>query len=152
YPNLPNNLSADRAGYARELEANPALRERVLRIMANEQGAHPEGTQAIAESMMNRASVRHRTLEQEARWTSERGYYDDQHGGNKGVGYYEVPERRAILEQSLTNALGGSNASNYAYGNASAGTAAGKPAGVERTNKINGETFFGPNLDETGYL
>ena len=32
-----------------ELKSNPALRDKVMRIAANEQGSNPAGTQAILE-------------------------------------------------------------------------------------------------------
>ena len=45
-PGGGGGLAADRAKFKAELDANPALREKVLRIAANEQGKHGLGTQA----------------------------------------------------------------------------------------------------------
>lgn len=149
-----NSLAADRAGYMKELEQNPELKEKVLRLGQNEQGSNPQGTQAVFESMMNRASVRNTTLEQQARWTTERGYYEV---GRAGTNAPISAENRAVLEQSLSNAGAGGNVSNYAYGNASGQTAKNKISGAggltaEYRSDFNGETFFGPNSDEKGYL
>src|SRR6516165_7382264 len=73
----------DRSKFKAELASNPALRTKILRIAANEQGSHPKGVQAILESMMNRAEVRGTTLEKQAKWTGEGGYYAQ---GNMGRG------------------------------------------------------------------
>ncbi len=143
------NLKDDRARYAEELKNNPALRDKILRIAANEQGKNPQGTQAVIESMMNRASVRGTTLEQQARWhkAEKGGYYEM---GNMGRGALENVEHRKVLEQSLSNALGGGNLSNYATDNASQGLAARERAsGAFKYRKdYTGETFFSPGTAE----
>lgn len=148
---IPNGtLLEQRQRFAQELEANPELKDKVLRIMANEQGRNPEGTQAIAESMMNRALVRGTNLEKQARWAqSEGGYYDQ---GNMGRGALENPAQRAILERSLKNALGGSNIADYASDNASSWLAEKhKGNGNFRYIKgFNGESFFAPGRAEPG--
>lgn len=134
----------DRSRFRSELERNPALRDKVLRIAANEQGRNPEGTQAIIESMMNRAEMRGTTLAAQARWhSSEGGYYEE---GNMGRGALENPAHRAVLERSLANALGNSNISNYATDNASGDLARRERANGKFTyqNYFNGETFFSP--------
>jgi hypothetical protein len=48
----------DRQRFKDELDADPALHMKVLRVMANEQGRHPQGTQGVAESMMNQKQPR----------------------------------------------------------------------------------------------
>lgn len=111
---LNSNLATDRARFRQELQNNPRLREKILRIAANEQGNHPQGTQAIIESMMNRASIARHSLAQEARWTGrvrEGGYYDAR---SMGAG-----ANLSIGNRSLENALNGSNISNYATDNSS---------------------------------
>jgi hypothetical protein len=136
-------LAADRAKFKAEMDANPALRDKVLRIAANEQGKHGQGTQAVIESMMNRASHRGRTLAQEARWTGEGGYYEQ---GNMGRGALENPEHRKILESSLDKTLAGGNVSDFATDNASQGLAAKRKANqeMEWTKDYGGESFFRP--------
>jgi hypothetical protein len=140
----------DRSWAAQELREKPWLRDKILRIAANEQGSNPEGTQAVLESMMNRAEVRGTSLEAQAKWVGERGYYAQ---GNMGRGALENPQHRAVLERSLSNTLAGGNVSNYATDNASQGLAqrraAADPASVRRGN-VNGETFFSPPPDQLG--
>jgi uncharacterized protein YneF (UPF0154 family) len=147
------SLLADRQKFAQELQNNPELRDKILRIASNEQGANPQGTQAVLESMMNRASVRGTSLEQQARWygTEKGGYYQR---GSMGRGALEDPRQRKILENSLINALGGSNAANFATDNASSGLAAREEAtGTFRAQAhIHGETFFSPGTAEKGLV
>ena len=70
-----------------------------------------------------------------------------------GRGALENEKSKAVLEQSMSGALGGSNISNYATDNASGNLAAReaangtfKPTGPA----INGETFFTPGTAEPG--
>ena len=136
-------LAADRAKFKAELDANPGLRAKILRIAANEQGKHGQGTQAVIESLFNRASSRGRTLAQEARWTGEGGYYAQ---GNMGRGALENPAHKAILEQSLANVYAGGNISEFATDNASQGLAARRRARGEMdfAKEYGGESFFRP--------
>lgn len=148
---MSGTLAGQRAGFMRELEQNPGLRDKVMRIAANEQGSNPNGTQAVIESMMNRAVVRGTNLETQARWYGgERGGYYAM--GNMGRGALENSAQRAILERSLANAGAGSNASNYATDNSSGGLAARERAsGSFRYRKdYTGETFFAPGTAEPG--
>jgi hypothetical protein len=147
------NLQVDRQRYAQELQNNPGLRDKILHIAYNEQGANPQGTQAIIESMMNRASARGTTLAQQAGW----------HGIDRG-GYYDPrnrfaldrsPQSRGVLEQSLRNALGGGNVSNYATDNSSGSLAAReRRTGTFRATgqPIHGESFFTPGSAERGLI
>lgn len=144
-------LADQRAGFARELAANPALRDKILRIAANEQSDNPNGTQAVLETMMNRAIVRGTSLEAQARWfRGERGGYYQM--GNMGRGALENQRHREILERGLANALGGSNVSNYATDNSSGGLARReRQSGAFRYRKdFTGETFFAPGTAEKG--
>ena len=136
-------LAADRAKFQAELDANPALREKILRIAANEQGKHGTGTQAVLESMMNRASFKGTSLAAQAKWVGEGGYYAQ---GNMGRGALENKEHAAILNKSLDNALKGSNVSDYATDNASQGLAARRTANQEMkfTKSYGGESFYQP--------
>ncbi len=147
------------------LDSNPSLKKKFFAIAANEQGTHAQGVQAVMEETINRAIIRGgnveegiKRLEREIRFTSEGGYYDDRHGG-QGRAWSTVnnPNNRAIFESAYENVRGGSNISEFAYGNASAGTARSKITGsggirAVPTKTINGETFFGPNSDEPLYL
>jgi hypothetical protein len=142
----------DRTRFGPELDQSPALRMKILRIMANEQGRHPQGTQAIAESLMNRANLYGTSLARQATWFTQGGYYDDRkHPG--GIAVENDPDHYAILSRSLNNALGGADTTGYATDNASGKFARDE----ERTRKfirtvpnINGETFFRPGWGAPG--
>ena len=141
----------DRSAFQAELQAKPWLRDKILRIAANEQGSHPEGTQAVLESMMNRAQVRGTNLEQQAKWfRGEKGGYYAM--GSMGRGALENPATRAILENSLSNTLANSNISNYATDNSSGGLAARERASGSFVYQkdYHGETFFSPGTAEPG--
>ncbi|MBO0716540.1 MAG: N-acetylmuramoyl-L-alanine amidase, partial [Rhizobiales bacterium] len=140
------SLKADRERYAQELQNNPELREKVLRIAHNEQGGSQEGMQAVIESMMNRASVRGTSLAAQAKWTGEGGYYAM---GNMGRGM-----NRGQTEAALAGALGGGNASNYATDNSSQGLAARERASgaFSYRQAIHGETFFSPGSAQRGLI
>jgi hypothetical protein len=152
FPNITRDKHLDRSRFEAELKAKPWLRDKIMRIAANEEGSNPAGTQAIIESMMNRAEVRGTSLEQQAKWhRREGGYYDE---GNMGRGALENARHREILEHSLSEALAGSNVSNYATDNSSGNLAAGERA----TGKFRyrsgggaggiGDTMFSPGSAE----
>ncbi|WP_375791088.1 hypothetical protein ACE102_03100 [Bradyrhizobium sp. vgs-9] len=131
-----------------ELAQKPWLRDKLKRIMANEQGSNPEGTQGIAESAINRMVNRGTSLEKELRWhRSEGGYYDE---GSMGRGAVENPHHNAVLERSLDRALAGSNITGNATDNSSGALAAREKAtGKFRHHRdINGESFFSPGYAE----
>jgi hypothetical protein len=136
-----------RARFEQELAAKPWLRNKILRIAHNEQGTNALGTQGILESMMNRAVMRGTSLEKEARWTGEHGYYAQ---GGMGRGALENPRSRAILENSLSKVLGGSNITGYATDNSSGGLARREKASGKFIwhKDINGESFFHPGWAE----
>jgi hypothetical protein len=144
------SLAEDRQKFAKELEANPALKEKILRIAQNEQGGHPGGTQAVLESMMNRASMHGTSLAKEASWKTQGGYYDDR----KNPGGKDTSKNRAVLEQSLKNALGGSNKANYGTENASGSFAKGeeKEGSFTKTAEEGGEHFLYPSSTKSGWV
>lgn len=144
---MNRSLATDRQKFATELQQNPTLREKMKAIMYNELGSNPRGTQAIAETAMNRASIRRTPLWQQLGW----------HGRDPG-GYYQVgqgirgypPQLSKMLDKSLDNALAGSNISNYATDNSSGGQTRSDLRGgrfISQGN-ISGETFFRPNVAE----
>jgi hypothetical protein len=144
-------LATQRAAIRARVDANPALKAKILRIAYNEQGANPAGTQAIIESMINRSIVRGTTIEQEARWhRSEGGYYQE---GNMGRGALENPRTRRVLETSYDRAMAGGNVSNYATDNSSGGLARREEATgkFKARAHIHGETFFSPGTAERGH-
>jgi hypothetical protein len=156
-------LKEQRAQFFAALDANPQLREKFMAIAANEQGTHAQGVRAVMEETINRAIVRGggvegglKRLENEIRFTSEGGYYDDRHGG-QGRAWSTARGNKDFFNKAYEDVRSGSNESNFGYGNASAGVARNKITGAggiraEPTRTINGETFFGPNSDEKLYL
>ncbi|MGJ5082736.1 hypothetical protein [Bradyrhizobium sp. HKCCYLS3013] len=150
-PSAPvsGTLRDQRSRFANELEADPQLRIKLKRIMANEQGTNAAGTQAIAESAMNRAIVRGTSLGAQLTWhQGGRGYYAE---GSMGRGAVENPHTNAMLERGISGALAGSNLAQGATDNASGGLAAREQASgafVTRA-KINGETFSRPGTAES---
>jgi hypothetical protein len=150
-PSGPNEVKPeqdgkiDRSKFEEELKNNPELMQKVLNIAASEQETNPQGTQAIIESMMNRAQVYGTSLAQQARWTSEGGYYDAK-GRARGERTASDPKNAAILTESLKKALAGSNISKYATDNASGSFGQGE---IDRgefilAQKIAGEIFSTP--------
>lgn len=107
-------LAADRQRFAEELRQKPWLRQKLLDIMYNEQGRNPLGTLGIAESAMNRASLRGTSLEAQLRWHESEGGYYQQGNMGRGSGPY-----REFLDRQVNTALAGSNVTNYATDNSS---------------------------------
>jgi hypothetical protein len=139
-------LATDRERYRIELANDPALRQRFLEVMYNEQGRHPEGVQAIAESALNRASVRKTPLRRQLGWHrwEPHGYYQR---GNAGRG---MQRHLATLNQALDNALAGSNISNFATDNSSGGLAKRERSSgrFRYRSGYTGESFFAPGWAE----
>jgi hypothetical protein len=142
------SLAMDRARFAKELDANPALREKVLGIAAGE-NKDPTAANAVIESMMNRASQRGTTLEQAARLYGKEkgGYY-----AGYDPGSLSRPEIRKRMEDALKRALSGSNASGYATDNSSGGLAEReRSSGSFRFHhRYGGESFFSPGTSGRG--
>ena len=132
----------DRSRFAEELKAKPWLREKILGIAAGE-NMDPRANTAVMESMMNRAAARGTSLEEAAKLYGKEtgGYYA---GYNPGA--LRNAKTRAMIEGNLDKVLGGSNVSNYATDNASAGLAArNKATGRFRLqSEYGGESFFSP--------
>lgn len=142
------NTGIDRARFTQELQQKPWLRDKIMRIAANEQSDNPHGVQAVLESMMNRAEVRGTSLEQQAKWhSSERGYYEE---GTMGKGALENPRHRAVLENALDKVLNNSNISDYATDNSSGSLAARERATGSFVFRkgYGGESFFAPGTAE----
>jgi hypothetical protein len=134
-------LAGSRAAFARELEANPRLRERLFASTQAEVGGQgPQATQAYLESVMNRASARGKTLEQTI---NDARYYP--HSTIAKLNRKISGKARAGMESALTDVLGGSNISNFATGNESGRVRSG---GAEITfNPRTGERFVAENAD-----
>jgi hypothetical protein len=141
----------DRAHHRAFLEAHPATKDKILAIMAGEQGESPRGTQAIAEETMNRADVRGQDL---AEATKIHGMEPGGYSAGYKPGALNNPKWRAVLEDSLEKALKGSNVNNWATDNSSAGLAASEAKGGEFTStgdQITGESFWTRNLERAAH-
>jgi hypothetical protein len=139
-------LAQARSKFADELRAKPWLRQKFLQIMYNEQGSHPQGTQSVAETALNRAIIRGTSLERQLKW----------HGHERG-GYYQVgnmgrgsEKYMAQLNRALDNALAGSNIADYATDNSSGDLARRERASgkFRYRSGYHGETFFAPGWGE----
>ena len=97
----------DRSNFKRELDSNPALRQRVAAIAMAEGGTSSEAQTAVVEAMMNRARVRGHTLAQEAEWSDRGGYYAAE-GRGRGMGMTNNPNLLAGANSSIDRALNGS--------------------------------------------
>jgi hypothetical protein len=144
YPSsgAPNagSTGGSRERFAQELAANPALREKIMAISAGE-NLNQSANLGVIESMMNRASMMGTSLAFEARRTGEGGYYA---GYNAEA--LNDPTKRAMIENNLRLALGGSNISNYATDNASGAWGAARMAGMyTQTFGAGGEMFGYPS-------
>jgi hypothetical protein len=133
-------LKTQRERFQKELDANPALRDKVLSIAAGE-NMNKDANVSVIETMMNRAAMAGTSLAAQATLASQGGYYA---GYNPGA----LNTRKDFLEDSLNKALGGSNVSNYATGNASGDfvrnkLARGVYSGGLRYKSDNGEYFVG---------
>jgi hypothetical protein len=141
--------SFDRARFAKEIEANPALKEKIFQLAAGEDrpsgGESAKANQAVMETMMNRAAVRHTTLAAQAKW----------YGREKGGYYAGKPSRlsaheREVSERNLAAVIAGANTTDYATDNSSQGLAAREKASGKFIfhKAYHGESFFSPGWAE----
>jgi hypothetical protein len=107
----------DRNRQIAELQANPALQNRILTIAKGEVGDNPQEQQIIAETIMNRAAARGQPLEQVTR----------QYTGPGSTGYYPASTfgRGSAPPDILSPVLRGSDAGGQAFGFAPTGNASG---------------------------
>jgi hypothetical protein len=107
----------DRNRQIAELQANPALQNRILTIAKGEVGDNPQAQQIIAETIMNRAAARDQPLEQVTR----------QYTGPGSTGYYPASTfgRGSAPPDILSPVLRGSDAGGQAFGFAPTGNASG---------------------------
>lgn len=143
-PDVPGGV-IDRSRFARELEQNPGLREKIMGIAAGE-NMNPRANISVLETMMNRAAMAGTTLAAQAKLHASSGVNEGGYYAGYNPGALRNPKTRAMIENSLKAVLGGSNVSNYATDNSSGSLAAREKA----TGKFNlqseygGESFFSP--------
>jgi len=160
-------LKNDRAKYLKEMADKPGLASRVLQFSLGE-NTNPEANQAVIETMMNRASVRHTSLEAQLKYVDQGGYYP-RTTGSGGARNLQNARLRAMAEANLRAVMGGSNVSSYATDNSSAGLAVKDRYGAARggghrffwTHDFGGdrttghrgvESFYSPGFNEPGFM
>jgi hypothetical protein len=152
----------DRSWARKQIEANPALKERIINRSLGE-NLDPKANLAVIETIFNRAHQRGISLVDATNIVGSQGYpgyypMTTLTGGNANM---RNPQLRAMAEQNLENALRGSDISRGATDNSSNsdGGAMGGLANRDIASKkflhqitYNGEYFFrpGPN-DPTNY-
>jgi hypothetical protein len=116
-PMPPPRPVYDRNRQIAELQANPALQNRILTIARGEVGDNPQEQQIIAETIMNRAAARGQPLEQVTR----------QYAGPGSTGYYPASTfgRGAAPPDILSPVLRGSDAGGQTLGFSPTGNASG---------------------------
>jgi hypothetical protein len=144
-----NAASFDRARFAKELEANRELKEKIFELAAGEDrptgGESAKANQAGMETIMNGAAVRHTTLAAQAKWNGREkgGYY-------AGKPSHLSAHEREVSERNLAAVIHGANTTDYATDNSSGGLAEReKRSGKFKFQKAyNRESFFSPGSAE----
>jgi hypothetical protein len=128
---------------AKELEANPALREKMAHISLGE-NQDPRANLAVLETMRNRAIVRGTSLEAQVRRHRSSG--KDEEGYYAGYAPHYSSEKKAMFDSNVGKMLKGSNITNYATDNSSGDLAAREKASgaFVHHQTINGDSFFSP--------
>jgi hypothetical protein len=147
----PGNEGLDRSKQRADIEANPELKEKILSILANEQGGGGVSAMTkVGETLANRTDMLSQRVAQQARWTSEGGYYE-------GFTPTLAPgKRRDAALEAYENVWGkNSNTSNFGTDNASEGGTYTNDRGerVQRhfaTGRINSGMFIQTALPENG--
>ncbi|MEY9428122.1 hypothetical protein ABH975_003437 [Bradyrhizobium ottawaense] len=144
-PGQSGILARQRAPYAAQMAANPAVKEKMMALMVAEEGGDRDARAALAESAYNRGASRNMSSIDQV---LDPRYYQPMHDGS---GSYERalqrirtdPKLRAEVEQDLARATGGSNVSKLATDNASAGVARNSMTNQTHTHTTaNGESWF----------
>ncbi len=151
-----NNLGEafGRSKYAAEFAANPALKNRVLAMAISEVGTkNARAQRAEIETFFNRSDAQ--GVNSIAGIVNNRAYYEPHQNGsfNRNLALIERdPELRARLEQEYDAVMAGSNESNYATHNASAGVASSARRTQTIGAEIGGETFSRKDLPQYASL
>ncbi|MEY9184687.1 hypothetical protein ABIG06_006235 [Bradyrhizobium sp. USDA 326] len=144
-PGQSGILARQRAPYAAQMDANPAVKEKMMALMLAEEGGDRDARTALAESAYNRGASRNiNSIDQ----VLDPRYYQPMHDGS---GNYEKalqrirtdPRLRAEVAADLARATGGSNVSKLATDNASGQVAANSMTNQTHTHTTaNGERWF----------
>lgn len=139
-------LKEQREKFREELK-DPGLRKTVAAMALSEVGySSPSSQAAIIETMMNRAAARGTTLRDVVEMKpggQKANYYAPYFDGAYGKNYRNLNEKNMKeMDSVIDNTLDGSNYSNFATDNSSAGVA----RSAQRTQTITGKTESGETL------
>jgi hypothetical protein len=144
----------DRRALARELARDPGLRQNLLELAQAEVGAYGEkAIQGFLETVFNRAQLQGTTLDNIVRGPKNgKRYYAPYHNGGKAFRRAQRhlksnPIKRDLIAQQLDKVIAGSNTTNLATHNASAGVGRrakqfNKGYAVEVGNNVGKEVFY----------
>jgi hypothetical protein len=144
----------DRRQLAQELERDPGLRQNLLELAQAEVGAYGDNAiQGFLETVFNRAQLQGTTLDNIVRGPKNgKRYYAPYHNGGKAFQRAQRhlksnPKKRDLIAQQLDKVIAGSNTTNLATHNASAGVGRrakqfNKGYAVEVGNNVGKEVFY----------
>lgn len=143
-PTMPGSKISggpNRSQFDRELQ-NPAVRQRMQTLAVAEVGSHAQAQRAVMETIFNRAQATGKTLME----TMNSRYYQPMQNGGGPMRRAEAsirnsPALQRQLDDAMRDVRAGSNVSNYATDNASAGVARAAERSQVITARIGGETF-----------
>jgi hypothetical protein len=157
-----SGLARQRQGFGAEVRGNPALRERWAALMLAENAGSP---QSVGETMVNRASAWDTSLATQidpnvgtkgsVKWNrgySARGYYEPYQTNAYDKALRRLrgdPSLRSKIYQQQEGILSGSNVTNLATHNASAGVAARARKDQTVASVITGETYTRKDIPGT---
>jgi hypothetical protein len=144
----------DKSRFRAEIANTPGLKEKIFQLAAGEDrpsgGESLRANEAVMDTMMNRAIMRHTTLAAQAKWTRGRygdsnGYYD---GNPSRLSAAEHANSEANLERAFGRSITDHGTDNSSGGLAEREAGSGK---FIRHKKIHGESFFRPGWAEPGF-
>mgnify|MGYP005810399475 CR=1 FL=1 len=147
-------LAQQRERYKAEMANNPELREQIKAMAsAEDAGSDDAPLRAVMETMMNRASAYNKSL---ADIVGNRDYYEPYQNGSYLRHLNRVrndPEYSKRLDKILDQVIGGSNQSNYATHNGSAGVReSAKRTQTTGWDAPNGEIFTRKDRPEFSHI
>jgi hypothetical protein len=114
-------LAEQRKKFSEEMAKDPELREKVRAMASAEEGGDSEARKAVIETMMNRATAHGKSL---ADTVGNRAYYEPYQNGAFDRHLNKVRSNSNLsgaIDKEIDEVLAGSNRSNYATHNGSAG-------------------------------
>lgn len=128
--------TVDRSRFNAEFQSNPELYSRIAALAQVEVGGQPAAHQAFVETVFNRAEAQGSSLMSVV--TNGRGRYYPNLGNPAAL----TPEQHAYWKGVIDSVRAGSNVSNFATDNASAGVAANRRAQGLPGQTLDGEFIY----------